>query len=274
MTRASTSATDDAQASDEPVWARGDYDRAAPHYLDMAAAVVEAAEITGEDTVLDVATGTGSVAITAARRGADVTGVDITPPLLAEAESHAAVAGVDDIAWDVGDAADLPYPDDHFDATVSNLGHMYGDPPDVVADELRRVTAPGGRLAFTSWTPTTAFPAVAQRILPHLDPADLPDVTAPPFLWGDPDIARDRVGDGLASFETEVASIGYPARSPAHFWESMRATSGLLIDVLDAVSAETEAELTADAVETIADHFDETRNAVELEYLLATGQRA
>ncbi len=240
----------------------------------MAAAVVEAADVGPGDAILDVGTGTGSVAITAARRGADVTGVDITPALLEAAASHAAVAGVEDIAWEVGDAADLPYPDEHFDATISNLGHMYGDPPDAVADELRRVTVPGGRIAFTSWTPTTVFPVLAQQILPHLEPEDLPDFSAPPFLWGDPDVARDRMADGLASFDTAVATTTYPARSPAHFWESMRTTSGLLIDVLEAVPAEAEEALTADAIETITAHFDDTRNAVELEYLLATGTLA
>ncbi len=117
----------------------------------VAGHVVRFADIAAGETVLDVGTGTGVLALTAARRGAKVTRLDLTPELIEQARENADIARLPDIVWTEGDAEDLPYPDASFDVVVSQLGHMFTPRPDVVMAEMRRVLRPRGRIAFATW---------------------------------------------------------------------------------------------------------------------------
>src|SRR5262245_58760315 len=101
--------------------------------------------------VLDVACGTGVVAVTAARLGCQVTGLDLTSELLARARENAQVADVS-VEWREGDVEELPFPDVAFDAVVSQFGHMFGPRPDVTLGEMLRVLKPGGTIAFSTWS--------------------------------------------------------------------------------------------------------------------------
>jgi SAM-dependent methyltransferase len=253
----------------ERAWTSGSYRDIAPNYLGMAGTLVDHAGISAGDAVLDVGCGTGSAAITAARRDARVTGVDITPAMLERARDSAETAGVD-VVWRNGDATDLPFEADAFDATLSNLGHMYGDPPDDAADELVRVTRSGGRIGFTAWTPTGVYPAMAGAVASVLPPSDLPDFSEPPFLWGDTGTVRERLGAAVEDLTFETRTARYPALSPEHFWEHTAANSGTFVEVLDRVADDERAELRERLVAAIEPYFDGRGNAVELEYLLAT----
>jgi SAM-dependent methyltransferase len=259
----------DPQAAD--AWSNGSYEQIAPNYLSLAGHVVERTGVESGDAVLDVGCGTGSVAITAARRGADVVGVDVTPSMLDGARENAAVAGVD-VDWREGDATDLPFEDDTFDATLSSLGHMYGDPPGTAARELVRVTRPGGSVGFTAWTPTSLYPFMAGVVATYLAPADLPDYSEPPFAWGDSDVVEDRLSGHVADLAVETETALYPALSPEHFRREVASTSGVFATFLDAVPDEDRPALCEELVDTVRPYFDERRNAIELEYLLTTAR--
>lgn len=251
------------------VWTLGSYPDVGRNFLSMAAHLVGAAGVGSGDRVLDVACGTGNVAITAARRGARVAGLDITPAMLADARENAAVAGAEDIDWREGDATDLPFADDAFDATLSCVGHMFADPPEAAAEELLRVTRPGGRVAFTSWTPTSVVPAMAEVLRAYL-PSD-PD-GEPPFEWGDPDAVRERLGDGVNGTSFETGTVHQPEMSPAHFWEGARTLSGMFIVALEAVDDEDLPALRDEMVGAVEPYFDDGRNAVAMEYRLTTAR--
>src|SRR5688572_18843391 len=109
------------------------------------------------DKVLDVACGTGVVAITARRAGANVTGLDLTPKLLERAKENAAIAAITDIEWHEGDAEALPFKDGAFDVVLSQFGHIFAPRPDVTIREMLRVLKPGGRIAFATWPPEHAI---------------------------------------------------------------------------------------------------------------------
>jgi len=235
----------------------------------MGGHLVERTDVGSDDEVLDVGCGTGTVALTAARRDARVTGVDIQPELVERARTNADMAGID-VSWRGGDATALPFETNAFDVTLSNLGHMYGDPPDAAARELLRVTRPGGRIGFTSWTPTSLYPAMAGVVMSVLSPEDLPDFSEPPFLWGDSGTVQKRLGDSVTDLEFETETTLYPALSPEHFWERTSTNSGMFIEVLDGVADEELPDLRDQLVETIEPYFDDRENAVELEYLLTT----
>ena len=122
-------------------WAEGDY-RLLARYLPPASAhLVRAANVGPGDEVLDIACGTGVTAITAARAGATVSGIDLTPDLLAVAEDEAALAKVEGIKWHEGDAEDL--------FTIAYM-HLPGELEDEVTAagfagvEVYGVEGPGG----------------------------------------------------------------------------------------------------------------------------------
>src|SRR5688572_11512441 len=103
--------------------------------IPKAATLVNFAEIRAGDKVLDVGCGTGVVAVTAARKGAKATGLDLTPALLERAKYNAEQAGVS-IDWHEGDAEALPFSDNQFDVVLSQFGHMFAPRPLVAIGEM------------------------------------------------------------------------------------------------------------------------------------------
>jgi ubiquinone/menaquinone biosynthesis C-methylase UbiE len=101
----------------------------------LAARLVQHAGIAVNQRVLDVACGTGVVAVTAARAGARVTALDLTPELIERARENAKIASVN-IEWHEGDAEQLPFDGGVFDVVVSQFGHMFAPRPDVVVSEM------------------------------------------------------------------------------------------------------------------------------------------
>ncbi|MGH9267054.1 MAG: methyltransferase domain-containing protein, partial [Acidimicrobiales bacterium] len=165
-------------------WAIGDYDHMARSeglYV-TGDGLVRTVEVSAGDVVLDVACGTGNVTLPAAAAGAKVTGLDLTPELLATAAKRAAEAGYQ-IDWREGDAEALPFDDDSFDVVLSSFGAMFAPRHEVVADELARALRPGGRLAMANWSPDGAIAEFFATVMAFAPP--MPDFVDPPLLWGD-----------------------------------------------------------------------------------------
>ena len=145
-----------------------------------AAQLVNHARVEKNARVLDVACGTGVVAITAARRGARSTGLDLTPELLAVARENARIANVD-VAWHEGDVEQLPFDDGSFDVVVSQFGHMFAPRPDVAVAQMLRVLKPGGTIAFSTWPPELFVGRLFALVGRYMPP--LPPGIAPPPAW-------------------------------------------------------------------------------------------
>jgi SAM-dependent methyltransferase len=115
---------------------------------------IDLARIGPEDDVLDVACGPGLVACPLAAVARHVTGIDLTPAMIEQAEARQRATGLTNLTWQVGDAVPLPFPDAAFSAVVTRYSfHHFLDPKSVLA-EMVRVCSPGGRVAvmdvFTS----------------------------------------------------------------------------------------------------------------------------
>src|SRR5208282_6912980 len=127
----------------------------------------------------------------AARRGAKVSGLDLSPVLIERARKNASIADVD-IDFVEGDAKALPYPDASFDVVLSQFGHMFAPRPGVAIQEMLRVLKVGGRIAFSTWPPehfTGIMFALVGRYMPPPPPGGTPP--APPPQWGDPNVVRE-----------------------------------------------------------------------------------
>ncbi len=186
-------------------WMAGDFGVIAKTIAVCAESFIERLPITPSLRVLDVACGTGNVSLPAARRQANVTGVDIAPNLLVQARERALAEGLP-IAFDEGDAERLPYPDASFDLVTSMFGAMFAPRPELVAAEFARVLRPGGLLAMANWNPESfsgKMFAVSARHAPG--PPGLPA----PVLWGDESTVRARLHAGFTSVATELIPLDF-----------------------------------------------------------------
>ena len=159
--------------------------------------------------VLDIATGTGNLALPLAERGYEVTGVDIAPNLLEQARERAA-AGLT-IQFDEGDAEALPYPDASFDVVGTMFGAMFAPRPELVAAECARVLKPGGLLAMANWTPGGFTGKMFRMGASHVPS---PPGIAPPVLWGDPVMVTERLEGGFDSIGVEIIPIDFDMPTP------------------------------------------------------------
>jgi ubiquinone/menaquinone biosynthesis C-methylase UbiE len=191
------------QDSDRALWAAGDYDAIAELIWDVGAAVASAVGIEAGMRVLDVATGTGSVAIRAAAAGADVVGLDIAPELFEAARRRAGEAGVE-VEWEEGDAESLPYDDDSFDRVMTAFGTTYTTKHDHAANEMVRVCKPGGEIVMANWCPGS-IPARITSLLRRLE-LDETRSAIDPSEWGTHGHVR-RVLGGQLVLAIEPATI-------------------------------------------------------------------
>ncbi len=189
-------------------WTSGDFGRIAKGYERGAAEFIERLGLEPGETVLDVACGTGNLSLPAARARALVTGIDIAPNLIAQAETNAESEGLR-IAFEVGDAERLPYPDSAFQTVVTMFGAMFAPRPERTSVELLRATRHGGRIAMANWTPT-GFVGEMLKTTVRFAPA--PAGVPSPLLWGTEATVRERLGAGTKSlaFARRLITFEYP----------------------------------------------------------------
>lgn len=224
-------------------WALGEYDRIADGLTISTDQTLRVAAIRPNERVLDLATGTGITAIAARKHGANVTGVDLTPELLAVARKKAKDDGLEDIDFREGDAEALPFADASFDVVLSTCGHMFAPDQPKVAAELARVTRPGGRVVFLAWTPEGGLGDWFRITNKHFPP---PAGLASPFNWGDPEKVRQLLGSVFRDLAFTRGDCPQFGASPEDIWElfstrygpTTRAVASLQGDALQSFRSE------------------------------------
>jgi SAM-dependent methyltransferase len=195
----------------QATWMAGDFGQIAKYSEKGAEEFVARLNIQPESKVLDVACGTGNLAIPAARLGAKVTGVDIASNLLEQARQRAAAEGLD-ATFEQGDAERLAAKSGEFDVVMTMFGAMFAPQPERVAAELIRVCRPGGTIAMANWTREgfvgKTF-ALGARFVPP--PEGIPS----PLLWGDEGVVKQRLGGGTSEVRTTKRELilDYPFSS-------------------------------------------------------------
>ncbi len=187
-----------------------------------AATLVKFAEVNATHTVLDVGCGTGVAAITAARLGAKVSGLDLSPVLIERARANVIIACVT-ADMQEGDAEALPYPDQSFDAVISQFGHMFAPRPAVATAEMLRVLKPGGIIAFSTWPPALYMGRLFDLVREFFPaPAGVPS----PSLWGDPNFVTEQLGSAVENLVFDQGLMQFPALSVSHYRQFIETTLG------------------------------------------------
>jgi len=167
------------------LWEKGDFTRIAETMRDSGESLVASLDIVPGIRLLDLGCGDGTTALPAARRGAEVLGVDIASNLVDAGNRRAEEAGLANVRFQQGDATNLAgIGDESFDLVVSIFGAMFAPDPYAAAREMVRVTRPGGRIVMGNWIPgDPTLVAQILKISSAYSPAP-PSGFISPMLWG------------------------------------------------------------------------------------------
>ena len=273
METGATSELDALKTKLRATWIAGDFGQIAKSYVSGAEKFIARLNLKQGMKVLDVACGTGNLALPAARAGAIVTGVDIAPNLVEQARENARREGLK-IQFDEGDAEALPYDDASFDAVVTMFGAMFAPRPELVAAELKRVCRPGGFIAMANWTPTGFIGQMFKLMSTHVPP---PAGMTSPVLWGKEEIVRERFGEGISKLDvrTQIVTFEFPF-SPVEVVETFRTYYGPTNKAFGTLDENKQAALRKDLDQLWTEHNRATdgTTAVDSEYLEVIAVRA
>jgi SAM-dependent methyltransferase len=246
-------------------WNTGDYDAFSRYMEEDAERFYLRLDLPRDISFLDVACGSGQLALIAARHGNRVTGCDIAPRWVEKARARAIAEGLP-VTFDEGDAEALPYADGQFDVVASLIGAMFAPRPELVAAELKRVCRPGGMIAMANWTPAGFVGQMFRAIARHIAPSGMPS----PVLWGDESTVRARFGDGVSDpvMTRRMYRFEYPF-PPPDVVEFFRVNYGPMYSAFSALDAAGQNELRSELVGLWSD-YNQSRNGetrVDAEFL-------
>ena len=253
------------------VWTAGDFDRIAAGYRSGADAYIDRLGLRHGESVLDVACGTGNLALPAARAGARVTGLDIAANLLVTARQRAEREGLT-IQFDEGNAEAMPYADGSFDTAVTMYGAMFAPRPERAAAELLRVVRPGGRIAMANWTPDSF---IGTMLRAHTALVPPPPGVPSTLLWGDDAAVRERfAGARSVTLTRRTIQFDYPM-PPAGVVQLFRDWYGPTIRTFQALDDSGRAKLLQDLFMLWSSRNTATDGTtrVESEYLEVIAER-
>jgi ubiquinone/menaquinone biosynthesis C-methylase UbiE len=253
-------------------WAAGDFPKMGVELAIVGELLCDAVPVYAGDRVLDVATASGNTAISAARRRAVVTGIDLVPSLLSYAQRRAEIEGFN-IDFREGDAMALAFPDASFDVVTSTFGAIFAPDPRKTAVEMARVCRPRGSIAMAAWTPDSLIAELFVLLARYSNPKSRVD---DPIEWGKKEVLQERLGPYVRDVRISRREVGFRARDPEGWVRFMQEYFGPAIDALGYLnSADTKKELTKE-MRALADRHNRAPNNTFLgrsEYLEVIGVR-
>jgi ubiquinone/menaquinone biosynthesis C-methylase UbiE len=230
------------KARQQKTWASGDFAVVASRIVLASELLADAADLRAGWNVLDVACGNGNATLAAARSGARAVGIDYVPELLEGGRGRALAEGLD-VEFRAGDAEDLPVPDGSFDAVLSVFGTMFAPDHQRTADEIVRVTRPGGTVALASWTPDGFIGQMFRVITGHVPG---PPGVASPLLWGTEQHLKDLFADAVASVRSIERTCTWRFTTAAEFTAFFRRWYGPTLKAFEALDDSGRTALEAD----------------------------
>jgi ubiquinone/menaquinone biosynthesis C-methylase UbiE len=250
-------------------WRLGEYGKLAERVFPIAEHLCRSTEVGPGDKVVDIATGTGNVAIAAARRGADVVAVDLTPRMVDLARARAAAEGVP-LRVVLGDAEDLEFPSASFDVALSACGLWWAPRPDVAVAEVRRVLRPGGVVGLAGFTPDSYFGQVEEVIKARVP---LPEGVPERNDWAREDLASERLATHFVNVRAEVGILPWRFDSAAQATAFLFDNSASHIAAYRSLDAAAGAALAAEVERlTAASSTSADGVHIDLAYMVVTGR--
>lgn len=248
------------------IWASGTYERFAARLTPVVDRLADVLRISSGERVLDLATGTGELAVRAALAGGRVTALDLTEPMLEKARRRAAEEGVE-IRFDRGDVEYLPYEDACFDVLMSNFGLIFAPDHANVAAELARVTCAGGRLGFTAWKPNPKLGELYRRFTE--DPIEGREV----YEWGREDHVEDMLGEHF-ELEFDDGTLWLEADDAEEIWELFASSAPPVRALVERLDSERREEFHQAFIELYSGYEDGQGGIrAPRRYLLVLGRR-
>jgi ubiquinone/menaquinone biosynthesis C-methylase UbiE len=245
---------------------QGTYERIAARLAPVTDQLVDLLHIRPGDRVLDLATGTGEVALRAARAGATVTAIDVAEPMLETARRRAGEEAAA-VRFDLGDVEYLPYEDASFDVLLSNFGLILAPDHANVAAELARVSRSDARLGFTAWKPNPKLGELYRRF------SEEPIEGREAYEWGREDHVEDMLGDDFA-LEFEDGTLWLEADSAEEIWELFSHSAPPVVALLQRLDAGGQEEFHQDFVRLYSEYTTgDGRIRAPRRYLLVLGRR-
>ncbi|HEV2402517.1 MAG TPA: class I SAM-dependent methyltransferase [Candidatus Sulfotelmatobacter sp.] len=253
-------------------WMAGDYDRFSRYMEQGARVFYEQLDVACGCQLLDVACGSGQLALWAARDGVKTTGVDLAPNLVQRANARAKAEGLN-ARFVEGDAEALPFEDGSFDVVTSLIGAMFAPRPELVARELLRVCSPGGTIAMGNWTREGFVGQMFKTFAKFIAPSGMPA----PVLWGDETVVRERLGPGASDLKMKRRqynlSYPFPPAEVVEFFRQYYGPTNRAFASLDADAAQKLRE-ELDALFSSHNRGGEELTEVQAEYLEVVATRA
>lgn len=233
---------DNLKARLKETWSAGNYDLFSRYMEQGARTFYEQLDVSAGCQLLDVACGSGQLALWAARDGVSVTGVDIAQTLVRRAQARADAEGLN-ARFIEGDAEALPFEDASFDVVTSLIGAMFAPRPELVARELLRVCSPGGTIALGNWTQEGFVGQMFKTFAKFIAPSGMPS----PVMWGNEAVVRERLGPGVVDLKMSRREyrLDYPF-PPAEVVELFRQCYGPTNRAFASLSEDAGRELRAD----------------------------
>jgi len=232
------------------MWGAGDYGAVGTRLVVMAETLCDNADVRAGERVLDVACGHGIASLAAARRFAEVTGIDYVPALVERARQRAESDRLP-VRFEVADAERLPFADASFDVVISTVGVMFAPDQARAAAELLRVCRPGGRIALTSWTPE-GFLGQLFRIVARYAPP--PPGVDSPMRWGSEGDLQALLGDGVTRLEARRRRYRMCYRSAAHWLDFFRTNYGPVLRLFASLDEGAQKTLATEILALLAQH--------------------
>jgi ubiquinone/menaquinone biosynthesis C-methylase UbiE len=212
-------------------WSLGDFSVIAWNTVYPGEMLCEAVGLRAGQKVLDVATGSGNAALSAARRGCEATGIDYVPALVQRARERAVAERVP-ARFEVGDCEEIPFPDNSFDAVLSVYGSMFAPDAEKAAAELVRVCKPGGVIGMANWTPAGFWGQAFALTAKYLPP---PPGVRPPPEWGTEHRLKELFGKSTSSMRIAQRSALFRYLDSKHFIRVFGSWFGPIMRVLEKV---------------------------------------
>jgi ubiquinone/menaquinone biosynthesis C-methylase UbiE len=253
-------------------WSAGDFPKMGVELAIVGEQLCESIPVLSGDRLLDVGTASGNTAISAARRGAVVTGVDLVPALLEHARKRAQAEGLE-IDFREGNAMALSFAGASFDVVLSTFGAIFASDPRQTAAEMARVCRPGGKIAMANWTPD----GMLGKLFRLLERYSVPGTrVGAPVEWGDEATLAERLGPYVQDLRVQRRAVYFRAQSAEHWVEFMRTNFGPAIEAFQYSNSQCLQKALTDEMAALMREHNCAQNGTVLgnsEYLEIVGTR-